>query len=218
MKKTYQQFCCSIGCLVAFALWTLLLRWVDVQPIGPRGTCVGFATINGFVHRLTGVWMPIYTITDWLGLVPVAIGCGFAVLGLLQWMQRKNILKVDWDILMLGVFYLLMLAVYLLFESVVINYRPVLIDGYLEVSYPSSTTLLVLCVMPTTLWQVRRRVGRPLLCRVFMAIIILFMVFMVGGRLLAGVHWLTDIIGGGLLAAGMVTLYTAVCRLKEGVS
>ena len=215
MKRIAKRWLLPLIFLTAFILWTVALGRVDVQPIGPNGSAVGFATVNGFVHRLTGVCMPIYTITDWLGLVPVFIGFAFAALGLAQWIKRKHILKVDFSILMLGAFYLLMLAVYLLFETVVINYRPVLINGYLEVSYPSSTTLLTLCVMPTTAWQLRRRIRTACLRRVVTAVIALFMVFMVGGRLLAGVHWLTDIVGGGLLAAAMVSLYDVLCRDKE---
>lgn len=213
MKCIAKRWLLPLIFLMAFILWTVALGWVDVQPIGPNGSAVGFATVNGFVHRLTGVCMPIYTITDWLGLVPVFIGFAFAALGLAQWIKRKHILKVDFSILMLGAFYLLMLAVYLLFETVVINYRPVLINGYLEVSYPSSTTLLTLCVMPTTAWQLRRRIRTTCLRRVVIAVIVLFIVFMVGGRLLAGVHWLSDIVGGGLLSAAMVSLYDVVCCL-----
>ena len=214
MKCIAKRWLLPLIFLMAFILWTVALGWVDVQPIGPNGSAVGFATVNGFVHRLTGVCMPIYTITDWLGLVPVFIGFAFAALGSAQWIKRKHILKVDFSILMLGAFYLLMLAVYLLFETVVINYRPVLINGYLEASYPSSTTLLTLCVMPTTAWQLRRRMHNPMTRRLVTALILLFMLFMVGGRLLAGVHWLTDIVGGGLLSAALVTLYDGVCELK----
>ena len=213
--KTSKRLLVSLGWWTAFILWTILLKVVDVQPIGPSGSAVGFATINGFVHRLTDVWMPIYTITDWLGLVPVFIGFGFAIVGLCQWIRRRNLFKVDFSILILGAFYLLMLAVYLLFETVVINYRPVLIYGYLEASYPSSTTLLTLCVMPTTMWQLRRRIRHVFWRRLVMVVCVLFTVFMVGGRLLAGVHWLTDIVGGAFLSAGMVTLYDAVCKIKE---
>lgn len=212
MRKRLWQ---AVGCLTAFVLWTLVLCAVDVQSIGPRHTAVGLATINGFVHRMTGVNMAIYHVTDWLGLVPVAIGFGFAALGLAQWMRRKSIRKVDFDLWVLGGFYLLMLAVYLLFESVVINYRPVLISGFLEVSYPSSTTLLVLCVMPTTMLQLHRRIHRRRLRYILQTIIVLFMLFMVIGRLLAGVHWLTDIVGGILLAGSMVLLYDAICLIKK---
>ena len=208
MKK--RQFVRALGLLAAFVLWTLAIRLVDVQAIGPRGSSVGFATLNGFFHNLTGVHMQLYTITDWLGLVPVAFGLGFALLGFIQWIRRKHILKVDQSILVLGGFYIITLAAYLLFESYVINYRPVLIEGFLEASYPSSTTLLVLCVMPTAEMQLRRRIKNPALRKAVTVIINAFVAFMVIGRLLSGVHWLTDIIGGILLSAGLVMMYDSI--------
>ena len=208
MKK--RSFCIALGLLAAFALWTIAVMRVDVQPIGPEASTVGFATVNGFVHSLTGVHIGLYTITDWLGLVPVAVGFGFALLGLIQWIQRKHILKVDRSILALGGFYIATMAAYLFFESYVVNYRPVLIRGCLEASYPSSTTLLVLCVMPTAMIQLHRRIKKPTLRKGVAAAIAIFIVFMVVGRLLSGVHWLTDIIGGALLSAGLVMLYGSI--------
>ena len=208
MKK--QKFCIALGLLAAFALWTIAIQGIDVQPIGPRGSAVGFATLNGFVHNLTGTHMTLYVITDWLGLVPVAFGFGFAALGLAQWIKRKSILKVDGSILILGGFYIVTLAAYLFFESYVVNYRPVLIEGYLEASYPSSTTLLVLCVMPTARIQLCDRIKQPVLRRCISLAIIAFIGFMVIGRLISGVHWLTDIIGGILLSAGLVMIYDSL--------
>lgn len=200
----------ALGLLAAFALWTLAVKTVDIQSIGPGGSVVGFATVNGWFHSLTGVHMTLYTITDCLGLVPVAFGFGFAILGLVQWIRRRSICLVDHSILVLGIFYIVTLAVYLLFEEWVINYRPVLIQGFLEASYPSSTTLLVLCVMPTARLQLRCRVQNLILRRIVCVAITGFIVFMVVGRLLSGVHWLTDILGGILLASGLVMLYDAM--------
>ena len=208
MKK--KKICIALGLLTAFVLWTIAIRLIDVRPIGPQGSAVGFATLNSMVHRLTGVHMQLYAITDWLGLVPVAFGFGFALLGLTQWIKRKSVLKVDRSILILGAFYLVTLAVYLFFESYVINYRPVLIAGYLEASYPSSTTLLVLCVMPTARMQLRGRIKNHALRKAVTAAIIAFVVFMVAGRLVSGVHWLTDIAGGILLSAGLVMIYDSL--------
>ena len=207
MKK---KFILAFFLLAAFALWTVALCHIDVQPIGPRESSVGFATLNGFVHRLTGVNMTLYTITDWLGLVPVAFGFGFAMLGLAQWIERKSLLKVDRSILVLGGFYIATMAAYLVFESFVINYRPVLIAGILEASYPSSTTLLVLCVMPTAMMQLRGRINNRVLRGGVSIAIASFIVFMVAGRLVSGVHWLTDIIGGILLSAGLVMIYDSL--------
>lgn len=196
--------------LGAFALWTVAVCLVDVRPIGPNGSSVGFAALNGAVHAVLGVCWPLYTITDWLGLVPMGFVFGFALLGLVQLIRRRSLGRVDRDILVLGGFYLVVLAAYLLFEKFAVNYRPVLIDGFLEASYPSSTTMLTLCVIPTAMLQLRRRIPRAGLRRVILWMLGIFTAFMVVGRLLSGVHWLTDIVGGALLSAGLVALYAAM--------
>ena len=213
-EETKKNFGITVILLGAFALWSAAVRLVDVQPIGPQGSAVGFATINGWVHDLTGVHMALYMVTDWLGLVPIAFAIGFALLGLIQWVKRKHLRQVDFSILVLGGFYLLVMAAYVLFEVLVINYRPVLINGCLEVSYPSSTTMLVLCVMPTTLMQLNARIKNQTLKRWVGFGITAFILFMVIGRLLSGVHWFTDIIGGALLSAGLVMLYYSITSLE----
>ena len=193
-----------------FVLWTVLVCFVDVRAIGPQGSSVGFATLNGYIHDLTGVNMRLYVITDWLGLVPIGVAFGFAVLGLVQWIKRKSLLKVDRSILTLGGFYIVVMAAYILFEIVVINYRPTLIGGYLEASYPSSTTMLVMCVMPTAMMQLRTRIKNDLFRRCVMFTITVFIVFMVIGRLVSGVHWITDIIGGALFSTSIVLMYYSI--------
>ena len=195
--------------ILAFVFWTLLIQTVDVQRVGVNGTNVGFAAANTWFHRLTGVHMGLYTVTDWLGLVPIAVCMGFGILGLTQWIRRKSIAKVDRDILLLGGYYILVILGYLIFEMIPINYRPILINGAMEASYPSSTTLLVLSVMPTLLFQVSRRAKNQTVRRITAAFVVLFSTFMVTGRLVAGVHWLTDIVGSVLLSAGLYSLYRA---------
>lgn len=208
-ERKFRKLWSAICLLAAFVLWTAAVQFVDVQAIGPQGSCVGLAAINGFWHEIIGVNWMLYVITDWLGLIPLGVVLLFAMLGLHQWVTRKDLRKVDTDILILGGYYLAVLAVFLFFEMVKINYRPVLIDGHLETSYPSSTTMLVLCVMPTALMQLQTRLKRR--GKMVGRIITVFGVFMVIGRVLAGVHWLTDIIGGMLLSAGLVMLYGFLC-------
>lgn len=199
----------GIGLLLLFVLWTILIQCVDVQAVGPKDTKVGLASWNAWFHHLTGVNMALYTVTDWLGLVPILIcGC-FGIVGLNQWIRRKKLFRVDLDILILGVYYLLVIAGYLLFEMIPINYRPVLIGGYLEASYPSSTTLLVLSVIPTLMFQTDRRCENRTLRNLAALFSVLFSAFMVIGRLIAGVHWLTDIVGSVILSAGLFLLYCA---------
>lgn len=208
MKR--KHFFTGVFLIAAFFLWTILLGIMDVQPIGPQGTMVGFAGLNQAVHMFTGVNMTLYTVTDWLGLVPLGFMFGFALLGLGQWIRRKHILRVDRSILTLGVFYLVVMALYVFFECYVVNYRPVLIEGKLEASYPSSTTILVLCVMPTVIMQLGTRIRSRIIRRWVSVAMMLFAAFMVIGRLLSGVHWFSDIVGGVLISAGLVMLYVSV--------
>ena len=213
-KKNRRLFWLGAGLLVVFVLWTVLVRFVDVQAIGPEGSSVGFSTLNGFVHEITGVNWFLYTVTDWLGLVPIAVALGFAILGLVQLIKRKSLRKVDRNILALGGFYIAVIAVYILFEIVAINYRPTLINGYLEASYPSSTTMLVTCVMPTAMMQFRTRIKNGLFRRCVLVAITVFIAFMAIGRLVSGVHWITDIIGGALFSAGVVTMYYSITNTQ----
>ncbi len=213
-KENKKNLFIAICMLVSFALWTVLIRLIDVSAIGPLKSSVGFATINKFVHSLTGVNLTLYNITDWLGLVPIGFAIGFGLIGLIQWIKRKNIKKVDYNIFILGGFYIVVIIIYFLFEIFVVNYRPVLINGNLEASYPSSTTMLVLCIMPTAIMQFNHRIKNNIFKRCITIAIITFIAFMVIGRLISGVHWFTDIIGGALISSGLVFLYRFVSEIK----
>ena len=201
--------------IIVFVIWTILIQAFDVQPIGLNGTNVGFATINGRFHSLTGVNMTLYTITDWLGLVPIFVCMLFGVMGLAQWIKRKSLLKVDFSIIISGIYYVIVILCYLIFEESAINYRPILINGFMEASYPSSTTLLVMCVMPTLVFQSNRRLKNSKASLFICAVTFLFTAFMVIGRLISGVHWLTDIIGSVLLSIGLFCIYKAIASAKE---
>ena len=204
------------GLIGAFVLWTVMIQYIDVQAVGQNGTRIGFAAFNEWFHQLTGVHLSLYAITDWLGLVPIIICLCFGILGLVQLIKRRSLLRVDPDILLLGVYYVVVIFCYLVFEMIPINYRPVLIEGRLEASYPSSTTLLVLSVMPTLMFQADRRARDPRIRRTAAVFVIVFSVFMVIGRLLSGVHWATDIVGSILLSAGLFLLYRSAVLFADG--
>lgn len=209
MKKK-KELILGVILLVVFIIWTGLIQYVDVKPIGVDNTYIGFSTLNNWFHFLTGVHMTLYKITDWLGLIPIFVCVVFGGLGLVQLIKRKSLFKVDKDLILLGIYYFIVIMVYLIFEMIPINYRPILIDGRLEASYPSSTALLVLSVMPTLLLQVKRRSTHIFITKIVSVATILFSLFMVTGRLIAGVHWLTDIIGALILSAGLYYVYKAL--------
>ena len=204
----------GIVLLGLFAVWTILVTKFDVVYNELTGTSIGFGTMNLKVHAWTGVNWTLYHITDWLGLIPVLLCVVFGGLGLIQWIQRNGLRYVDQDLIWLGLYYVIVIILYLLFEMVPINYRPVLIEGRLEASYPSSTTLLSLCVMLSVMYQIHLRWNHKGLRYLGMGLSGIFMIFMIAGRILSGVHWITDIVGSVLLGSGLFYLYkTSVISL-----
>ena len=214
-RKKFVSLIISLVSLFAFLLWTVLVLVIDIKGIGPNESKVGFASFNSFVRNLTGVNMTLYEITDWLGLVVIGIAAGFGVLGFVQLIKRKSIKKVDYSILVLGGFYIAVIAFYLFFEIIIINYRPLLIEGKLEASYPSSTTVLSLCVLITGIIELNMRLKKKAAKLVFCVAFSLLAIFMVVGRMLSGVHWVSDIIGGTFLSLGLIMMYYSILRPKN---
>ena len=214
-KKVRRDFRNGGVLLVMFVLFTIAVKFVDVKAIGPQGSSVGFASLNGAVHKLTGEHMLWYNITDILGKAALACAAGFGCLGLYQLVTRKDLRKVDRDLYVLGAFYVLVIGLYALFEVLIINYRPVLIDGELEASYPSSHTMVTIFIMASAVMQFKKRLKPGTLMIAVNALCILVMAVTVIGRFISGVHWFTDIIGGLLLGSGVVYLYRALIRLLE---
>ena len=199
----------SILYLCLFIIWTLFVIYVDVKPLGVCGSSIGLSTINLWVHQSIGVHMFLYHITDWLGLVAIFICLFFGFLGLFQLIQRKKLLKVDVDVILLGLYYILVILYYIIFETIPINYRPILINGNMEVSYPSSTTLLVLSVMLTFNFQINKRLTNIKIKKVILVMANMYTYLMIICRLISGVHWFSDIIGSILFSMALFSLYKA---------
>ena len=212
MKKN-KNLILSIVFFSLFVVFMILVAVVDRQAIGPNNSIVGFAALNKWFADLVGVHMFLYTITDWASILPTATALVFAVIGAIQLIKRKKLTKVDSSILILAGFYFVDLIIYLFFNKVVINYRPVLIDGFLEPSFPSSTTLLSLTFMMFSIYQTDRLIkNKPARISVKVASIAL-MLFLVVGRVIAGVHWITDIIASLFLSLGLIFLYYYLCEI-----
>ncbi len=198
----------SISLLFLFVIFTMGAKFLDVQSVGVNNSEIGFATLNMFMHSFLGVNKSWYNITEILGIVPIIIVVFFAGIGAYQLIKRKSILKIDRDILMLGVFYIVVAISYLIFEVVVINYRPILVDGALEASYPSSHTILAICIIGTAIIQVNKRIHNERIKKCLNFALALLMILIVVGRLLSGVHWFTDIVGGTILSISFVMFYS----------
>lgn len=192
-----------------FVIFSLWIRLFDVQPVGPEGSSIGFAALNVAVHDFFGMHIFWYKLTQALGLLAIAVAGVFAVTGLVQLIQRKNLLKVDKKILMLGVIYILVILLYALFEKVPFNYRPVVLDPAegLEPSYPSTHTMLILTIFGTAVAVLGDYIKNAKLVLLLKIVCLVIMALTIVGRLVCGVHWFTDIAGGVIISLFFINLY-----------
>ena len=207
MKKRRKEILLCGGLFAIAIIYTLLVKYIDVQAIGPNDSLVGFATINNFMFNLTGVNMLWYDITDWWGFVPLFIAFIYAMIGFIQMIKRRNILKVDKEILGLGVYYIIVIGLYIFFETCIINYRPTLMDGILEASYPSSHTLLSVCICGSSLIINKYLFKNRNFFKAENIISILSILVIVIGRFISGVHWFTDIVGAILISIALLKAF-----------
>ena len=214
MKQKRKLLIAGISGLL-FTVLIVLIQFVDVQAVGPEGTRIGLSHLNRFVLETLGVHMLWYEITDWFGIAAVVTAFLFAVTGLMQWMKRRNIWKVDKEILALGVLYLIVIGLYVLFELAVVNYRPIIMPDATEpeASFPSSHTMLICVVMASTIMVLDQYIKNKRLALIVRVACVIIMVITVVGRLVCGVHWLTDIIGGILISIALLTAFSGIKEL-----
>jgi len=206
LTKDNKKLLTVIGLFIICILYTILVKYYDTNAIGPKNTVVGFSALNALFSNLTGYNEFFYKLTEVLGILVFVLVGYYGIIGLMQLIKRKNLLKVDKRLLFLGGFYVVMLLVYVLFEHVIINYRPFLIDKELEASYPSSHTMLALCVCLSSLLISKYYFNKKAV-KIVNIITIILMFVLVIGRVLSGAHWITDIIGGIIISAFLVYLY-----------
>ena len=204
MKNKKNILICILLVLLSI-IYTLLVKYVDTSTIGPNGSVVGFSSLNSFVFNLTGNNMTLYKITEILGIIPILIALMYAVIGLIQVIDRKS-LKVDKELIALGILYVVVILIYVFFEECIINYRPVIIDGVLEASYPSSHTLLSICICGSALLINKYLFKNKKIYKYINIVSIISMVLIVLGRLLSGVHWASDIIGSIIISITLLKI------------
>ena len=202
----------AVICAALFAVLIVLVKTVDVQQIGPEGSSIGFAGINKAMNDATGLNMTLYKITEVLGLLALAVAGCFALLGLVQLIKRKSFAKVDPEIYALAGLYVVVLALYVIFEKVIINYRPVIMpdEEHVEASFPSSHTMLGIVIMGSTFIIIDKYIKNESICKSVRIVSILILIAIVFGRLFSGVHWLTDILGGVLISSALLFIFSAV--------
>lgn len=215
MKKVRNDFIMAGVVLLISIIFTILVSTVDVQPSGISGTNLGFSTINHSVFDSIGTNDAIYLATEILGYIFIIPAAFFAVLGIIQLIKRKNFKKVDLHFYALLGLYIAVAATYVFFELVAVNYRPILIDGKAEASYPSSHTMLAITVLLSSFLMICRLVKNRTIKFVALGVTVVCSVAMAILRLYSGVHWATDIIGGILISVSLVLIFNAVLSLLD---
>ena len=198
----------------AFVFLIFLLRQNDVQAIGPAGTSIGLATLNQKVFDLLGTSDTLYKITKYAIVIPIGAAAAFAVLGIIEAIKRRSVFKVDREILLLAVLYVAVLIIYIVFEIVKINYRPILLPGETtpETSFPSTHTLLCFSIIGSGMFVLPKYLkSKPLLIASEVVAGVL-MVGIVAGRLASGAHWFTDIVGGVIISLALVCGYLSLLQ------
>ena len=204
-----------VSLLIIFIIFTILIKTIDVAGIGPEGSKVGFSSLNESFHNFLGYNDTFYKISKYLGYASFLIIGFYGLLGLKDLIKKKSVLKVNKDILILGAFYVIVLFVYFLFEKVVINYRPVLEKGVLEASYPSSHTILSICVCASSIIISTRLFKNKDYTKIFNICTFILMLGIIITRTLSGVHWLTDIVGGIIISSSLCFLFKFLKKYKK---
>ncbi len=209
-KKTW--WIASAVCFALFLGLTASVLWLDVSPIGPLESEVGLSTLNGAVKDVVEQREGWYRLTEWLGYLAIASVAGFGLLGIWQLCLRGRFSAVDRDLYCVAGAYALVAVCYVFFEIAVVNYRPILMSGELEASFPSSHTMMVSVLMGVAAHQLYQRVPSTVAKWIFVILCSLISVVTTAGRLLSGVHWMTDILGGALLGATILFAYLGSVR------
>lgn len=195
-------------------IYVYLVKIIDVKEIGPNNSSVGFSTINNWFKNFVGTNMKLYKLTEVFGLVIILIAVIYALVGLVELIKRKSIKKIDKEIISLGVLYVLLGLVYIFFEKFIINYRPIIIDGELEASFPSSHTMLAISICVSSLIVSKKYLSnKKLSISYFVTMFLLTIVVL--GRTISGVHWFSDILGGVIISMTLLMYFYTIYTWKK---
>ncbi len=211
MNSVKRDFKRPLVMLVVTILFSVLTFVVDRKPIGYDGTSVGFSSINGLFAGSFGYNPVMDTLSDIAMYLSFLVVVAFAFIGVMQLIKGKSLSKVDKAIIGLGILYVIVAVLYVAFDKIPINYRPILQPGETEIetSFPSTHTLVICTVLGSGIVAAKRLFKNEMMVRVLKIAFIAIMAIGVCARLFAGVHWLTDIVAGLLFSVTLVSLYTA---------
>ena len=212
-KSNLKNIIITSSLFVLFLIFTILTKFINVAAIGPENSRIGFAELNNSINKginANDIWDKL---GDIFMLIALALAAFYVVIGIIQLVKRKKLFKVDKEILVLAIIYSMLAIIFVFFEIVVINYRPILVDGALEASYPSTHTLIVCTIMPISIILAHKYLQNKYLKLITDIFAIISILFSAVSRLLSGMHWFTDVIGAILISAVLVMTYYTLIKI-----
>ena len=195
---------------LCFVLFTILVKCVDTAYVGATDKKIGFSSLNAIFYNNIQVSDLFDKLSDVLMIISIAIIALAVVVSVVQLVKRKSLKKIDREFYAFAIVLVLMVCVYVMFEIIDLNFRPVLIDGKVEASYPSSHTMLELtvfmCLMVYGLSNLKSNKQKIICSLVLGALIIAVVLF----RVLSGMHWATDIIASIILSLMLTSYYILI--------
>lgn len=206
-RKTY--YILAVISFALFLILTVLLLKVDVTSGGIYGSNIGLSVINIPFRDAVGSNKLFYNISKVAGIVGLA-ACVFVCLMMALRVLRKKSLKVlrRRDIALLAL-YFETAVFYVIFDKIVINYRPMLKWGETEPesSFPSTHALMAVVIFTSLSYVAADYIKNKLTLKIVQGLCVFFALTIIFGRALSGVHWLTDIFGGIIFGVGLVCTY-----------
>ena len=195
----------------AFFGFMAVLWAVDIDFIAPDKSLVGLSSINGFIAKHFPFSNAFYIISEIIGYLALATVGFFGLLGLWQLIKRKSIFKVDSRIYLLAFLYIALAIVYVVFEKIYFNVRPVIMHGETvpEASFPSSHTILAFGVFGSAAVVIGDYIKNATAAKAAGIAFNVLAILAVITRFLSGVHWLSDIAAGILLGCALLCLFIA---------
>ena len=210
-----KRFIAGSALLAIFIIFTLLITLVDVKASGESGAMVGFSSVNSAFFECFGSNDGLDTVSDVILLLSFAYVFGFALVGALQLIKRKSLFKVDKHVLLMGALMVVLAIIYVVFELFEINCRPILVDGVLEASYPSTHVLFSTTILASSTLLLQRMVKNRRLLIAAYGITASLGILGIVSRTLSGAHWITDIVASVILSLALVTLFSAALALAD---
>lgn len=175
-------------------IFTILVSFVDVKIYNVTNTEIGLYSLNKIflVNSINSNYINI--ISNGIFLICLLVIILMLLLITFEYFKTKKINKNNLNFI---IHFLIMVLIWIIFDKIlIINYRPILINGNIEGSYPSTHVMVSTFVLLFLSDKLKKIFKND---KIFYIISIGLIIIQSISRILLTMHWFTDIIGGLLI-------------------